>query len=106
MYTFILISLTRYIQDRQSNIFITNSSRPVDLHKHLHIKQKINVSKYKQEHHIQFQSLSIILLKKKLVKKGHNSKTIAFRVMSLVLQLHLVIICKYSKFDIDSFNTF
>ena len=38
-----------------------------------------------------------------LVKKGHNSKNIAFRVMSLVLQLHLV---KMSKFGVDTFNTF
>ena len=36
----------------------------------------------------------------------HNSKTIAFRVMSLVLQLHLVMMSKYSKFGDDTFNTF
>ena len=31
---------------------------------------------------------------------------IAFRVMSLVLQLHLVMMSKYSKFGADTFNTF
>ena len=40
-----------------------------------------------------------------LSKKGHNSKIIGFRVMPLVLQLHLVMISKYSKFG-DTFNTF
>ena len=43
---------------------------------------------------------------KYLVKKGHNSKTVAFRVMPLVLQLHLVMMNKYSKFDVEIFNTF
>ena len=41
-----------------------------------------------------------------LVKKGHNSKTMAFRFMPLALQLHLVIMSKYSKFGVDTFNTF
>ena len=40
------------------------------------------------------------------VKKGHNSKNIAFRVMSLVLQLHLVMMGKCYKFGDDTFNTF
>ena len=39
------------------------------------------------------------------VKKGHNSKTTAFRVMPLVLQQHLVMITKYSKFNV-TLNTF
>ena len=38
-----------------------------------------------------------------LVKKGHNSKNIAYRVMLLVLQLHLVMM---NKFGVDTFNTF
>ena len=38
--------------------------------------------------------------------RGHNSKIIAFKVMTLFLQLHLVMISKYSKFGIDTFNTF
>ena len=40
------------------------------------------------------------------VKKGHNSKTTAFRVMPFVLQLHLVMMSLCSKFDVDTFNTF
>ena len=39
-----------------------------------------------------------------LVKKRHNSKYIAFRVMSLVLQLQLVMMSKCSKFGVDTFN--
>ena len=35
------------------------------------------------------------------LKKGHNSKTTAFRVMPLVLQLHFVTMSKYSKFGVD-----
>ena len=38
-----------------------------------------------------------------LVKKGLSSKNIAFRVMSLVLQLHLVMV---TKFGVDTFNSF
>ena len=41
-----------------------------------------------------------------LVKKVYNSKNIVFRIMSLVLQLQLVIMSKYSMFDVDTFNTF
>ena len=37
--------------------------------------------------------------------KGHNSKNIAFRVMLLVLHLKLVMMSKYSKFGVDTFNT-
>ena len=37
---------------------------------------------------------------------GHNSKNIAFRVMSLVLQLHLVMMSKYFKFGVDTFDNF
>ena len=33
-----------------------------------------------------------------LVKKGHNSKNISFRVISLALQPHFVMMSKYSKF--------
>ena len=41
------------------------------------------------------------------VKMGNHSKTIAFRVMSIDFQLHLVMMSKYPKFDIiDIFNTF
>ena len=39
------------------------------------------------------------------VKKGNNSKTIAFRVMTLFQQLHLVMMTKYSQFGVDTFNT-
>ena len=39
-------------------------------------------------------------------KKGHNSLTIAIRVKPLVLQLHLVMMSKHSKFGVDTFNTF
>ena len=38
-----------------------------------------------------------------LVKKVHNFKTIAFKVMALVLQQHLVMMGKYS---VDTFNSF
>ena len=41
-----------------------------------------------------------------LVKKGHNSKTIPFRVMPLVLQLHLVMMNKHSKISVDTFDTY
>ena len=34
-------------------------------------------------------------------KKGHNSKTIAFRVVFLALQMQLVMMRKYSKFSVD-----
>ena len=47
-----------------------------------------------------------IILLKYLVKKRHNSKIIAFRVMLLVLQLHLVMMSNYSKFVVDIFNIF
>ena len=50
------------------------------------------------------QGLSFSL--KYLLKKRYNSKTTAFRVMPLVLQLHLVIMSKYSMFGVDTFNTF
>ena len=40
------------------------------------------------------------------LKGGHNSRNIAFRLMPLVLQLHLAMMNKYSKFGIDTFNTF
>ena len=40
------------------------------------------------------------------LKRGHNSKTTAFRVMRLVLQLHRVMMSKYSKFGIDTLSTF
>ena len=44
---------------------------------------------------------------KLLVKKGHNSKNIAFRVMLLVLQQHLVMMSKYFQgWWSDTFNTF
>ena len=42
---------------------------------------------------------------KSLGKKGHYSKKIAFRIMPLVLQLHLVMMSKYYKFGVDTFNT-
>ena len=48
----------------------------------------------------------VIILLNFLVKKGYNFKHLAFKVMPLVLQLHLVKIIKYSKFDIDTINTF
>ena len=52
-----------------------------------------------------FQGPSFYL--KFLVKKGHNSTNMAFRVMPLVLQLHLVMMSKYTKFGaVDTFNTF
>ena len=41
-----------------------------------------------------------------LVKKGQNSKNTPFRVMPPVMQLHLIMISKYSKFGVDTFNTF
>ena len=40
------------------------------------------------------------------VEKWHNSNNIAFRLMSLVLQLYLVMMSKYPKFGVDIFNTF
>ena len=42
---------------------------------------------------------------KYLGKKGHNSNNITFRVMPIVLQLHLFMMSKYSKFGVDTFNT-
>ena len=54
----------------------------------------------KQEHRMQYQCSSCerpsFYLKIK-VKKVHNSKTMTFRVMPLALQLHLVMMSKYSK---------
>ena len=44
--------------------------------------------------------------KKIKLEKGHNSKTTAFRVIPFVLQLHLVMISKYSKFGVDILSTF
>ena len=46
--------------------------------------------------------MSMQYQQKILVEKGHNSKAtcIAFRVMPLVLQLHLVMMSKYSKFSV------
>ena len=41
-----------------------------------------------------------------LVNRKHNSKTIAFRVMPLILQLHLHMINMFSKFGVDICNTF
>ena len=41
-----------------------------------------------------------------LVKKGHNSKNIVYWVMPLVFQLHLVMMSRYSKFGVNTFNTF
>ena len=41
-----------------------------------------------------------------LVERDITPKNIAFRVMSLVLQLHLVMMSKYFKFGVDTFNTF
>ena len=41
-----------------------------------------------------------------LVKKRGITDNLAFRVMPLVLQLHLVMMIKYSIFGIDTFNTF
>ena len=40
------------------------------------------------------------------LKKGHNSKSTAFRVMPCVPQLHLVMISKHSKFGVDTLSTF
>ena len=37
-----------------------------------------------------------------LIKKERNSKNIAFRVMPLVLPLHLIMMRKYSKFGVDN----
>ena len=63
----------------------------------------------KQEHCMQYQ-LSYVrgpsFYLKFLAEKGHNSKTIAYRVMPLVLQLHLVIMSEYSKSGLVTFNTF
>ena len=63
--------------------------------------------KLKQEHCMQYQCTYVrgpSFSLKYLVKKGHNSKNIAFRVMPFALQLHLVMISKYSKFGVDSFK--
>ena len=54
----------------------------------------------KQEHRMWYKRSSV---------RGHNSKNsknIAFRVMPLVLQLYLVMVSKYSKFGVDTFNNF
>ena len=60
----------------------------------------------KQKHLMWYQYLSVRGHHSKfLVKNGHNSKILAFRVMPLVLQLCLVKMSKYSKFGVDTFNT-
>ena len=63
---------------------------------------------YEQEHCMRYQH-SVrrhhSTLKFKL-KKGHNSKTRAFRVMILVLQMHLVMMSKYPKFGADTLSSF
>ena len=41
-----------------------------------------------------------------LVKKGHNSKSIALRAMTLVMQLYLAMMSKYSKFGVVIFHTY
>ena len=43
---------------------------------------------------------------KSLVKKRHNSKNIALRIKHLVLQLHLVMMSRHSKFGVDILNIF
>ena len=53
-----------------------------------------------------YQCLSVSFYLKFLLKNGHYSKIIAFRVMPLVLQLHLVMMSRYSKFGVDTFSTF
>ena len=40
------------------------------------------------------------------IKVSVNFKTVAFRVMPLIWQLHLVMTSKYSNFSVDTFNTF
>ena len=47
---------------------------------------------------------SIILFKNLRIKRG-ITPNISFRVMPLVLQLHLVMMSNYSKFGVDTFNT-
>ena len=47
-----------------------------------------------------------IIYLKVFVKKGHYSKNIANRVMSIVMQMHVVMMSKYSKFGVHTFNTF
>ena len=44
--------------------------------------------------------LQFINFIKSYIKKGHNSKIISFRVISLVMKLHLVMMSKYSKFGV------
>ena len=56
---------------------------------------------YIQLHHIIRPSFYL----KNLIKKGHNLQKIAFRVMPLVLQLHLMM-GTYSKFGVDIFSIF
>ena len=69
------------------------------------------ISLFSKFHFDIFDSFQIIILNKQFwqkVKKpnGYNSKTITFLVMPFVLQLHHVMMMKYTKFGVDAFNTF
>ena len=68
------------------------------------------ISLFSKFHFDIFDSFQIIILKQfwqKIKKaKGYNSKNITFLVMPIVLQLHNVMMIKYTKFGIDAFNTF
>ena len=60
----------------------------------------VMMSKYSKFHVDIFDSFQMIILNKQLrqnfkVNKGHNFKTTAFRVMPLILTLHLVMMSKY-----------
>ena len=53
-------------------------------------------AKTKQKYCMKYKCLNF------LVKRGNNSKNIAFRVIPLALQLDFLIMSKYSKFGVDT----
>ena len=68
------------------------------------------ISLFSKFHFDIFDSFQIIILisdsDRVQKRKGYNSKTITFLVMPIVLQLHHVMMIKYTKFGVDAFNTF
>ena len=49
--------------------------------------------------------LYCLSIQSNFVKKGLNSKNLAYKIMPLVLQFQLVMTSKCSKFQVDIFKT-
>ena len=82
-------------------------------HTWIHVGKKhytIRTTCFKEETRAPYEAITLVsswaIIILKLVTKAHNSKSIAFKVMPLALQLHFVMMCKYSKFGVDIFNIF